>query len=199
MKNLAFFSAFFCLVLFGCRPAEPLMLDSFQGEINSETVDFGSADNSEITVSASSDIKLCGQQSLKISYRLVAGGYMWAARGYGLDVPGAADWPVEPGEINWRRYRAVSLAMYGQNSGTIYAFDLKDSGGEIWRSLIDDDFKGWQEIVLPFQNFFSRQDWQPEQAKVSGTLDFPVMSYQIEPIIPGEGEVYFDCLKLIAR
>lgn len=199
-RLLSLFILFFICFLAGCRPApEPVLLDSFEGQISSETVDFGSADNSEIIVTASQDNNFCGNQSLKITYRLAAGGYMWAARGYGLDVEGASAWLVNPEDIEWNRYKAVSIAMYGQNSGAIYAFDLKDKGGEIWRTLIDDDFQGWQEISLPFQIFFSRKDWQPDQAEVTETLDFPVMSYQFEPLVPGEREVYFDCIKITAR
>ncbi len=187
-------------ILFGCKPApDPELLDDFRGEINAETVDYGSSDNSEIEVSGSEDNKFCGDQSLRLSYQLNCGGYMWAGRGYKLDIEGAAAWLVEPNDIDWRRYNAVRLAMYGQNSGAIYAFDLKDKGGEVWRFLIDDDFEGWQKIILPFDNFFSRRDWQPDEAEVTQSLDFPIFSYQFEPIVPGERVVYFDCVTLIRR
>lgn len=200
MERIIIFIFTLTLVLSGCRPAlKPLLLDSFEGKIDSSTVDFGSSDNSEIKVFASSDKKLCGEQSLEIAYRLEPGGYMWAARGWGLDVEGAACWLIKPADIQWQKYGAISLAMYGQESGAMYAFDLKDKGGQIWRYLIDDDFSGWKEIIISLDNFFSRTDWQPEEAEITETMDFPIKSYQFEPLLPGTREAYFDCLKLIAQ
>lgn len=202
MKRAVIFSVFLFFVfnLTGCKPGvSPLLLDNFEGEINSETVDFGASDNSQIKVTASQENKFCGRQSLKISYDLKSGGYMWAGRGYGLEVEGAGSWLVEPRDIEWDKYGAISIAMYGQNNGAMYAFDIKDSGGEIWRYIIDDDFEGWEQLFFPFEHFFSRQDWQPEEAEVNQVLDFPVKSYQFEPILPGERKTYFDCVKLTSE
>lgn len=195
----------YCLILglvllfgLGCAlgPKE-VLIDSFESEINSETVDFGASENSSITVDAAKDITVCGEQSLKITYDLRPGGYMWVARGWGLDVSGAALWEVEPQAVNWRRYKSISLSMYGRNSGGVIAFDLKDSGGEIWRFLLDDDFEGWREIICPLAEFFPRGDWQPEGAERNEILDFPIMSFQFEPRLPGGGVYYFDCLKVV--
>ncbi len=198
-RGKIFFFFFSLILFFGCGLGqEPdLLLDSFEGEIDSNTVDFGASDNSYISAEASSKA-LCGTQSLKLSYRLNISGYMWTARGYKLDAEEAGRWQIKPEEISWENYKAVTLAMYGQNSGAIYAFDLKDSGGELWRYLIDDDFQGWKKIILPFDSFFSRSDWQPEDAEVTKNLDFPVYSYQFEPLVPGEKSVYFDCIGLTA-
>jgi len=177
-------------------PSE-LLLDSFEGVINKETVDFGSSKNSSLKVTAGEDIKVCGEQSLKLDYQLNPSGYMWIARGYGLDIKGAAQWLTEPEDINWVEYNAFSLSMHGNNSGGIIAFDLKDSGGELWRFFLDDDTLGWKKVVCPLAEFFPRGDWQPEDSDQNEILDFPIMSFQFEPRIIGKGVYYFDCIKLI--
>ncbi len=177
-------------------PSE-LLLDSFEGAINKETVDFGSSKNSSLKVIAGEGIKVCGEQSLKLDYQLNPSGYMWIARGYGLDVKGAAQWLIEPKAINWAEYNAFSLSMHGNNSGGIIAFDLKDSGGELWRFFLDDDTSGWKKVVCPLAEFFPRGDWQPEDSDQNEVLDFPIMSFQFEPRIIGKGVYYFDCIKLI--
>lgn len=121
---------------------------------------------------------------------------MWIARGYDLDVEGAAAWLVSPQEIDWPKYNALKVSMYGGNSGGVVALDIKDSGGEMWRFLLDDDYQGWKEIVCPFEEFFPRKDWQPDDAKKNDIIDYPVKSFQFEPRLPGKGVFYFDCVKL---
>lgn len=181
-----------------CSPGPAqVLIDSFESEISSETVDYGASENSSISVDAAKDIKVCGEQSLKITYDLRPSGYMWIARGYGLDVKGAAVWEVEPKNISWKRYKAISLSMHGRNSGGVIALDIKDSGGEMWRFLLDDDFEGWKEIICPLAEFFPRGDWQPETAERNEILDFPIMAFQFEPRLPGAGVYYFDCLKVV--
>ncbi len=190
--------AVFLVILAACslKPA-PLMLDSFEGKIDKSTVDFGAAEKSSVEVFADKDKKVCGEQSLKIVYTLRPSGYMWVARGYNLDVKGAACWEVRPEEINWSKYNAISVYMYGRNSGGVVAFDIKDAGGEMWRFLLDDDFTGWKEIICPFEQFFVRKDWQPQSAEKNEKLDFPIMSFQFEPRLPGSGVYWFDCVKLV--
>jgi len=187
----------FVVFLFGCTTSEKsVLLDSFEGAINQETVDFGVSEGSSLGVSGSKDIKSCGQQSLKVSYDLKPSGYMWIARGYGLDAKGAAAWEINPQDIDWNFYNAISVDVYGVNSGGFIAFDLKDKGGEIWRFLIEDDFEGWRSITCPLVEFFPRQDWQPETAEKNEIMDFPIMSFQFESFVLGSNNYYFDCVSL---
>ncbi|MCF7908866.1 MAG: hypothetical protein K9L86_08370 [Candidatus Omnitrophica bacterium] len=199
MKHFYFFGLAVLLFLgLACdRGPQEVVIDSFESEINPKTVDFGASENSSISVDLAKDIKVCGEQSLKMTYDLRPSGYMWVARGYGLDVEGAALWEVKPKDIKWKRYKSISVAIYGRNSGGVLAFDLKDSGGEMWRTIIDDDFEGWKGVVCPFKNFFPRKDWQPDTAKKNDKLDFPIMSFQFEPRLPGIGVYYFDCIKAV--
>ena len=188
----------FLLGLTGCSPSSSqLLIDSFEGELTSRTVDFGAGGGASLIVEAEKLLKVCGEQSMKLEYDLKPSGYMWVARGYNLDVKDAARWLVSPESIDWRRYSAFRFSMYGRNSSGVIAFDIRDSGGEMWRFLVDDDFKGWDEIDCPFSQFFVRGDWQPQSAERNEVLDFPIMSFQFEPRFPGKGIYYFDCVKLV--
>ncbi len=176
-----------------------LVIDDFEGEIitgPNATIDSGTGNGSYLEVSADKKIKKSGEQSLKLKYKAVAGGYMWAARGFGLDVKGAAKWLLKPEAIGWSNYKAISFYMFGSGSGAKMAFDIKDKGGEMFRFMVADDFKGWKLIRCPFKDFFPRGDWQPPTADVNGTLDFPIMSFQFEPIAISEGQLYIDEVRL---
>jgi len=198
MKRLHVFLGVLSLLLLSCSPApKQLVIDSFEGELTKETVDFGAGEGSVLRVSADKTLKVCGEQSVKLDYRLGRSSYMWVARGYDLDVKGAAQWLLKPQEIKWAKYNAVSFYMYGRNSQAVFAFDLKDRGGELWRFIVDDDFQGWKQIICPFANFFPRSDWQPQTAAVNEVLDFPIMSFQFEPRLPGRGICNFDCVQLL--
>lgn len=176
---------------------EELLLDSFEGRLNSRSVDFGAMEGSFIKISASRELKVCGKQSMKLEYNLKPAGYVWAARGYNLSVKGAARWLVKPDKIGWGKYNAFSIHMYGSKSNAVIAFGIKDAKGEVWRFTLSDDFKGWKEIICPFSQFYVSEKQQPQEVIFDKILDFPVKAFLFEPILPSEGMYYFDCVKLI--
>lgn len=159
------------------------------------TVDFGSGSGSSVSVLSDTAIKQSGSQSLKIDYDAVSGGYIWIARGFGLDAKNAG-WLIKPGDISWSGYKALSLYVYGSGSKTKIAIDIKDNGGEMWRFIFNDDFTGWKQIVCPFNEFFARGDWQPSAADKNAVLDFPLTSYQLEPLPEAKGVFYIDTVGL---
>ena len=200
MKSLRLAGLIIFLFLVGCGGApRQLLLDDFEGPINggaSGTVDFGAGAGSTVEVSAAADIRYSGGQSLKIVYDAVPNGYMWIARGFGLDAKNAG-WLVKHDSIPWQKYSAFSFYMYGSNSKAKIAFDIKDDGNEYWRFMVDDNFTGWKQIVCPFKAFFARGDWQPQNADKNAVLNFPVKSFQFEPRPPAKGTVYFDRVELL--
>lgn len=200
LRLLAGVAFIFTLTACGQQPGEKysktLMIDSYDKPLGNRQADFGSSSGTSIDVGGYIGAKKCGTKSLRIKYNLLEGGYMYCARGYRLDEPGAAWDGPHPEKIDWNGYSGISLQVHGSRRGPI-AFDVKDSGGELHRFLIDDNFYGWKEIYVPFTSFISRTDWQPQNATVNKVLDFPIFSYQFEPKNPGEGEVYFDCLMLV--
>lgn len=203
MKKIGVFILF--LVLFSvvsCFAQEKvLVIDDFEGAIYGGpegTVDFGAGNGSSVDVVAAVDIVRSGKQSLKVTFDAVQDGYMWVARGFGLDAKNAA-WTVKAQDIKWKEYKAIAFYMYGTGSKTKIAFDIKDSGNEMWRFMFEDDSKGWKQIVCAFGDFFARGDWQPNDADKNATLDFPIKSFQFEPRPIAKDTVYFDEVELIKK
>lgn len=187
--------------IFSSARAEELLIDDFENKIYGGpegTVDFGAGNGSAVGVTADTDIKYSAQQSLKVTYDAVSGGYMWIARGFDLDAKNAG-WLLKPKDIDWAGYGAISFYMYGSDSKTKIAFDIKDNGNEIWRFLVADNFRGWRKVTCPFNEFFARGDWQPDSAVKNSLLDYPLKSYQFEPQPQAKGVVYFDCVSLSAK
>lgn len=181
-----------------CFAQGNFLIDDLQGTISSGTVEYGAGNGSEVEVSADTDIKDFGSQSLRVDYEAVSGGYIYVARGWDLDAS-RASWLVMPQQIKWDGYGAISFYMYGANSGATIAFDVKDSGNQLWRFQVKDDFTGWKQIVCPFEGFAARNDLQPDDADNNATIDFPITSYQWEPLPPSEGTLYFDHVELIGK
>jgi hypothetical protein len=178
-----------------------LLIDDFEIAVSNGpegTVDFGSGNGSTVEVTQATDIKNTGNQSLKVVYDAVSGGYIYVARGSGLDAKNA-QWAVKPADIKWEDYSAISFYVYGTNSKAKIAFDIKDNGGEIWRFITDDDFKGWKKVIVSFDKFVVRDDWQPDGADKNGQIDFPIKVVQFEPLPGSKGTLYFDTLELVKK
>jgi len=201
MKRLAgcLIFTFILIAAGGClAQGQGLLLDDFEGAISGGpegTVDFGAGNGSSVDVSAAGDIKYSGNQSLKVTYDAVPDGYMWVARGFGLDAKNTA-WLVKPQDVDWKKYKGFSFYTYGSDSKAQIAFDIKDNGNEIWRFMLEDNFKGWKKITAAFSEFFARSDWQPDNADKNGTIDFPIKSFQFEPRPVAKGTIYFDRVEL---
>lgn len=190
-----------CLGTFSCAQDKGLLIDDFEGEISGPpqgTVDFGAGGGSTIEVTAATDIKNTGAQAIKVVFDAVPGGYMWVARGFDLDAA-KAEWLVMTESINWDEYKTFSFYVYGRDSKTQIAFDIKDYGNEMWRFIIEDNFTGWKQIICPFEQFFARDDWQPDNADKNGILDLPIQSFQFEPRPEAKGTLYFDTVELIKK
>jgi len=183
---------------------EELLLDSFEGRINSYTVDLEKSKGSEIKVSGERKLKVCGKQSMKVEFevkslqsgKVIGEGFVRAGRGYGLKTRRAGRWLVKPRRINWDKFNAISFMCYGRNSKAIIKFGVRDVKGEVWKFIFRDDFKGWKEIIAPFEQFYMRREEQPEGLECNTILDFPLKSFFFEFVLPGKDVYYFDCVKL---
>jgi hypothetical protein len=201
MQRLALLVLVFVLATtLGCFAVEKsVLLDDFEVDVSSGpqgTVDFGAGNGSSVEVTADKDTKNSGDQSIKVVYNAVKGGYMYVARGSGLDAKNA-NWQINPEDIKWEEYSAISFYMYGTNSKAQIAFDIKDSGFEIWRYIVTDDFTGWKKIVCSFDKFVVRSDWQPQNADNNGNIDYPIKIFQFEPMAESKGTLYFDTVELV--
>ncbi len=201
MRKIFFLAAVLLSVTGVCFAAENMLLDDFEVSVSSGpegTVDFGSGNGSMVQVTQSTDIKNTGEKALKVVYDAVPGGYIYVARGSGLDAKNA-QWPIKPSDIQWQGYSAISFYVYGSDSKGKIAFDIKDNGGEIWRFITEDNFKGWKKVVCQFDKFVVRDDWQPESADNNGVMDFPIKIFQFEPLPGSKGTLYFDTVELVKK
>lgn len=188
----------FCFAIYCFAEEKSLLIDDLDGPIHGgadATVDYGAGSGSTIEVSSDTHIKYFDKQSLKVSYDAVTGGYMWVARGFDLNAL-QAGWLIKPDKIDWSAYNSISFYMYGSNSQVSVAFDVKDSGNELFRQVIKEDFNGWKQIILRFKDFEAREDWQPDNANRNAVIDFPIKSFQFEPLPPAKGTLYFDRVEL---
>ncbi|MFA4992356.1 MAG: carbohydrate binding domain-containing protein [Candidatus Omnitrophota bacterium] len=203
MKKVFFLAVLAVLSAEGIVLAEGnnLLVDDFEIAITGGpdgTVDFGAGNGSSVEVIESTDIKNSGNKAMKVVYDAVGGGYIYVSRGTGLDAKNA-NWNINPSDIKWEEYNAISFYVYGTDSKARIAFDIKDNGGEIWRFVTEDDFKGWKRVVCNFDKFVVRDDWQPESADKNLQLDFPIKIFQFEPLSESKGTLYFDTVELVKQ
>jgi len=203
MKKVFFLMLLAVLSISGISYAagDSLLIDDFEVAVSGGpegTVDFGSGNGSSVEVTGANDIKNSGNQALKIAYDAVSGGYIYVARGAGLDAKNAG-WLIQPADIKWEEYSAISFYIYGTDSKAKIAFDVKDNGGELWRFIAEDDFAGWKKVVVSFDKFIVRDDWQPMDADKNGQLDFPIRIIQFEPLPGSKGTLYFDTVELVKK
>jgi hypothetical protein len=183
---------------------DSVLVESFEGKIGADTVDYGSSENSSMIVKASTKASKCGRQSVELKYDLKPYGYVYFAKGYGLHHRkdtnswggGRSGWIVPPEKISWKDYEAFSIALKGKGVGKV-AIDLKDSGGELWRYTLHVDTPQWKKFTIPFDDLAVRRDWQPESAVLNKYIDYPFNSFQIEPKKLGSGTLYADCVQFV--
>jgi len=203
MKKIGFVAIGLVLLMVGVCLAEGdnLLLDDFEIVVSGGpegTVDFGSGNGSSVQVTEATDIKNGGNQALKVVYDAVDGGYIYVARGSGLDAKNA-NWELKESDIKWEDFSAISFYVYGTDSKAKIAFDIKDNSGELWRFIAEDDFAGWKKVVITFDKFTVRDDWQPQDADKNGVLDFPIKIFQFEPLPGTKGTLYFDTVELVKK
>jgi hypothetical protein len=197
MKKITIFAVIVGFLIIGSVFAQEttkgLLIDDFEDSLVAvKTIDAGATNGSMVHASIDPMEKHSGAQSLKIKYDAVSGGDIWVSRGAGSGIPGAVPWLVELDKIAWANYGAISFYLKGMGSGALLAFDVKDAGGEIFRFMVKDNDKDWKQVVCAFDQFFSRGDWQPANAEKNGVLDFPIKSFQFEPITVSKGVIYID-------
>ncbi len=202
MKRMGLALVFFLLLAGVCLAGiDNLVIDDFEGAISGGpegTVDFGAGNGSSVQVTGAKGVKYAGNQSLKVDYDAVAGGYIYVAKGSGLYAKNAG-WLVSPEAIEWEYYKAIAFQVYGTGSKARLAFDVKDNGNELWRFIVEDNFQGWKKIICAFKDFSPRSDWQPDNSDKNGNINFPLKSYQFEPLPEAKGTFYFDEVSLLNK
>lgn len=108
---------------------------------------------------------------------------------------------------DWTSFGAIQFWLYGNNTGGTVQFEIfdnrnPDSNGdtaERWFYHVIDDYEGWQQFTVPFNDFQRRSDWQPDGAP-SDEFDLnAVHGYAIGfPAGTGAQTTYLDHVEVIA-
>ena len=88
------------------------------------------------------------------------------------------DWSSLEGFRFW--FYGTNLAPLPPGSGPRIQLEIKDGGAnaeasELWEVFFTDDFAGWTQLVIPFEEFKFRTSFQPTGGPINGTLDLDRM------------------------
>lgn len=199
MKRWIFlFVLFFVTQASAQETSRVFLLDDFEGEITTGpegTVDTGTENGSTVEVSADTQNKISGEQSLKIVYDAVTNGDIWVGRGYQLSAKSAGQWTRIPEEVGWEQYGAISFWILGEGKGTSIAFDIKDAKGRTFRFMLTDDHKIWKQVVCPFDQF-EPDAGQGVSAPEENVPVFPLLSFRFKPMAIARGAIDVDAVSL---
>ncbi len=114
----------------------------------------------------------------------------------------SGDWVAQ----DWSQYTGISLWLFGGSTGNTYRFEILDNraagdsgnkdSAERWVYDIVDNFTGWRQLRLPFDQFKRRQEYQPDRAPNDGFGRKEVYGYSL--ILPSgkSGVVYLAEIQL---
>ncbi|MDH3754948.1 MAG: glycoside hydrolase family 3 C-terminal domain-containing protein, partial [Acidimicrobiia bacterium] len=88
------------------------------------------------------------------------------------------DWSELEGFRFW--FFGTNLAPLPPGSGPRIQLEIKDGGAnaeasELWEVFFTDDFAGWTQLVIPFEDFRLRTSFQPTGGPINGSLDLERM------------------------
>ncbi len=81
-------------------------------------------------------------------------------------------------EGNWKGYDALSILAAGNLSKKWFNIIITDAYNQRWIYVVDDDWKGWKRITIPFCKLRRRRDNQPTNAVLNGILNFPIKTLE---------------------
>ncbi len=79
---------------------------------------------------------------------------------------------------NWKGYDALSIWAAGNLSRKGFNIIITDAYNQRWIYVVDDDWKGWKRITIPFNKLRRRRDNQPPNAVLNGILNFPIKTLE---------------------
>lgn len=107
---------------------------------------------------------------------------------------------------NWLDFNAMQFSLYGNNTGGIVQVEIFDNRNpslnsdtaERWYFRITDDYEGWQEFTIAFDDFQRRTDFQPGGAPNDGFGLDAVSGYAFGmPAGTGAQTAYLDNVTLV--
>ncbi len=107
---------------------------------------------------------------------------------------------------DWTAYDGISFWLYGNDTGGVVQLDLFDNRNpdqqgdtaERWYYRLTDDYTGWQQFTIPFDQFQRRTDFQPSGAPDDGLGLNEVSGYAFGfPVGVGTQIAYLDDVRLV--
>jgi hypothetical protein len=99
---------------------------------------------------------------------------------------------------NWENYNYLSLWVYSNDLIQFFDIIIPDSQDESFNYRVLAIQKGWNEIVVPINDFKPKSDWQPEKAILNGSIDFPIKGLTFfSTSTKGNFNLYFDQIEII--
>jgi hypothetical protein len=174
-----------------------IVISRFDSKNAAQAVEYGSRDFNLAVVSSPKSASLFGR-SLKLTLKLIPGGYNFLASGDGLAEKKYA-WENKPANLNWDDIIGISYKVYVESiKGTPQkvslvkiATDVFDGDGEILRAVKMVHVGEWLEERVYFKEFSTRYDYQRDWKSVRWTgtgnektslhqVDKGLRSYQFE-------------------
>jgi len=180
------YTTFFLIVVFSSlmtvfvfaqdsETAPPLMDDFESGEAFSATDEFNNAIGFAPWGDSAGNVQLSVEEierdgamtnALAISYDIASWG------GFTHALTDGENWVSQ----DWSDYGALQFWLYGNNTEGIVQVEIFDNRNpdlnvdtaERWFYRITDDYEGWQQFTIPFENFQRRTDFQPGGAPNDG-------------------------------
>lgn len=119
----------------------------------------------------------------------------WTLDGWCGMIVGGEDYANNP-TWNWSNYKNLSFYIKSADDKKAnLVVRLSDVNDERFGSPTIKVTPEWQQVVIPFDKFKARSDWQPNTAKRDTFLDFPIREIEFAPQSP-KGNVIIDMIEV---
>lgn len=120
----------------------------------------------------------------------------WTLDGWCGMIFGGQDYASNPA-WNWSNYKAISFYIKSADGKKVnMILRLADANDERFGGPLVKVTPDWQQVVIPFDKFKARSDWQPDTSKRDTFLDFPIREMEFAPQSP-KGSVIIDMIEAI--
>lgn len=183
MKNRKLIFVLFTILIAALSPVlaqtdDALLIDDFEMDdlflskdadgLDIGYVSWGDTSNVELALMTDADLPEATEDNtvLSVVYNIAQfGGFTHAFND-------EAEWTTQ----DWTGFSTFEFWFYGTNSGTQIQVEIFDNRAEAatsdsaerWFYRINDDFDGWAQFSIPFDDFRRRTDWQPSGAPNDG-------------------------------
>lgn len=98
---------------------------------------------------------------------------------------------------DWTQHWGIKFEMYTSKAYQGLVVQVNDAGGEVFVAATGSQ-RGWNEVLVPFKDFYKFPYWQPEDAVQNGKFDMEkLMSIDFKPSGEGTaGTYYIDNVRL---